>query len=129
MNLIPRNFFLDDVFDDFFTAKDEPNLKCDIYEKNGEYHIEMDAPGIKKEDLNIDVDKGYLTITASKKEEVNDEGKTYIRKERYSREYKRSFYIGDINEDEIKATLKDGSLEIHVPKKEEVKTKKTIEIK
>ena len=51
MNLIPRKFYLDDVFDDFESTN---NMKCDIYEKDGDYHIEMDIPGFDKKDINIE---------------------------------------------------------------------------
>lgn len=127
MNLISRDSFLDDIFDSLAERK-EQTLKCDIYEKNGNYHIEMDAPNIKKENLSIEVDNGNLTILVSKNEEQDVEEKNYIRRERYKGEYKRSFYLGDIKEDAIKAKLKDGSLSIIVPKQEIVETKKAIEI-
>jgi len=129
MDLIPRNFFLDDIFDGFLNSREAGNLKCDIYEKDNNYHIEMDAPGFKKEDLNVECDNGYLTISVSKKEETADEEKNYIRRERYSREYKRSFYIGDIDAENIEAEFDNGTLKIVIPKKEEVSTKKLIDIK
>ena len=127
MNLIPRNFFLDDFLDDFFVPRDN-NLKCDIYEKDGAYHIEMDAYGFKKDDFKIECDNGYLTISVAKNEEKNDERKTYIRRERYSKEYRRSFYVGDLDSENIKASFKDGVLRITIPKKEEIETRKVIDI-
>ncbi len=129
MNLIPRNFFLDDVLEDFLPANRESNLKCDIYEKDGKYFIEMDAHGFDKNDLKIEFDNGNLSISISKNEEKKDETKTYIRKERYSREYKRSFYVGEVNPDEIVADFNHGVLKISVPKEEEKDTKKIIDIK
>lgn len=126
MNLIPRNFYLNDVFDNFLT-KDESNMKCDIYEKDGNYNIEMDIPGFEKKDINIECKNGYLTITASKNEESKEEKKHYIRKERFSGSYSREFYLGDVNEDEIKASFKEGILNIVVPKKE-IKENRKIEI-
>lgn len=128
MSLIPRNFFLDDIFNDFLTSRDTNPLKCDIYEQDGAYHIEMDAHGFKKEDINIECDKGYLTISISHSEEKNDEGKTYIRKERYSKEYHRSFYVGELDSDNIKASFDNGVLKISIPKKEEIETRKVINI-
>ena len=77
---------------------------------------------------DIDFDNKYLTITASKEEDVNDEGKNYIRRERNFGSYKRQFYLGDINEDEIKAEFNNGILKVVVPKKEIIDTKKKIEI-
>ncbi|MEG1597771.1 MAG: Hsp20/alpha crystallin family protein [Bacilli bacterium] len=128
MNLIPRNFYLDDMFDNFLATKETNNMKCDIYEKDGKYHIEMDIPGVKREDIKIETDNGYLTISVSKSEEKEDENKNYIRKERYSKEYKREFYLGDIDAENIKAEFKNNTLKIELPKQEEIETKKTIEI-
>ena len=53
MDLIPRKFYLDDLFDNFITSRDNNNMKCDIYEKGGNYHIEMDIPGFDKNDISI----------------------------------------------------------------------------
>ena len=85
MNLIPRNFLFDDDLEDFFVTKPSKRgeMKCDIYEKDNKYYIELDAPGFDKKDINIEVKDGYLTVKAHKKEESKDEKKNYIRKERY----------------------------------------------
>lgn len=128
MNLIPRNFFLDDLFDDFLTSKDTNNLKCDIYEKDGKYNIEMDAIGFNKEDMNISYDNGYLSVELSTNEEKEDKKKNYIRRERYQKDYKRTFYVGEINSEEITANFKDGVLKVTVPKQEKIESKKKIEI-
>lgn len=130
MNIIPKRYYLDDFFDDVLTSSssEKNTMKCDIYEKGGDYHIEMDIPGFDKKDIQIETDNGYLTITAEKKEEVNDEEKNYIRKERSYGKYQRSFYLGDLETENIKAEFKDGMLKVTVPKKEVVETKKVIEI-
>ncbi len=128
MNLVPKSFFLDDVFEDFLASKESNSLKCDIYEKEGNYYIEMDADGFKKEDLNIDYDHGYLNVSISKSEEKNDEGKNYIRKERVSRKLQRSFYVGESDINNIKADFNNGLLKIVIPKREELESKKKIEI-
>ena len=128
MNLTPRTFFLDDVFDGLLTSRETPSFKCDIYEKNDKYYIEADLPGYKKEDVQIETDNGYLTLKVSKVKDVKDEKKNYIKRERYSSEYQRSFYTGDINPEEVKATFKNGVLQIEIPKEEIVETKKVIEI-
>ena len=130
MNLIPRKYYLgDDFFDDFFEPALKDQMKCDVYEKDGEYHIELDVPGYDKEDINIECDNGYLTISASKTSEDKDEGKTYIRRERRMGSFTRSFYVGDVEPEEIEAEFKKGTLNIVVPKIEEKPTKKQIEIK
>lgn len=127
MNLVPRKFFLDDFFDDLPEVKNI-NMKCDIYEKDDKYFLEMDIPGIKKENINIDCENGYLTISATHEETSDDEGKNYIRKERYYGSFERQFYIGEVDEDSIKAEFNNGILKVVVPKKEEINTKKKIEI-
>ncbi|MDD2377972.1 MAG: Hsp20/alpha crystallin family protein [Bacilli bacterium] len=129
MSLISRNFYLDDLFDDFITSTKGNDMKCDIYEKEGDYHIEMDIPGFDKNDISIECNNGYLTITAEKQAESNDETKNYIRRERKYGKYQRSFYLGDMESDNINAEFKDGLLKISIPKKEEIETKKVIEIK
>lgn len=130
MNLIPRKFYLgDDFFDDFFEPTLKDQMKCDIYEKGGNYNIVMDVPGYNKEDINIEFDKGYMTISAEMSEEDNDEDKNYIRRERRYGKFSRSFYVGEVDIDKVDAEFKKGTLKIVVPKTEEKPTKKTIEIK
>ena len=131
MDLMPRKFYLDDIFDDFISSRKEQNMKCDIYEKGGDYHIEMDIPGFNKDEISVETKDGYLIIKAEKKNEVNEEDKdkNYIRRERTYGKYERSFYLGDLDEDKIDASFENGMLKLVVPKKEEVETKKVIEIK
>ena len=130
MNLIPRKYYLDDIFDNFLSVPEESNMKCDIYEKDGVYHIEMDIPGFDKKDIKVECDKGYLTITAKKEEkEEEHKDKNYIRRERRYGTYKREFYLGELDSEKINAEFKDGVLTVTVPKKEEVETKTVIEIK
>lgn len=128
MNLMPRNFFLDDFFDDFGKVKVNNNFKCDIYEEGNNYVVEMDVPGYSKDEIDINVENGYLTISAEHSDERNSESKNYIRKERIYGSTQRQFYVGDVDEDSIKANFSDGVLKVIVPKKEEISTKKKIEI-
>ena len=127
MNIIPKSFYLDDIFDNFDSTRNN-NMKCDIYEKDGDYHIEIDIPGFDKKDIKVECDNGYLTVTAKKDEEVEDKTKNYIRRERSFGKYQRSFYIGDMDSNEIRAKFKHGMLKIIVPKVETKETKKHIEI-
>ncbi len=128
MELFPRRYF-DDNFFDFMPAKMD-TMKCDIYEKDGNYHIEMDLPGFKKEDISIEAKDGYLTIKATKNESNNeeDDSRNYIRRERIYGSYERSFTLGDLDQDSISASFNDGTLVVVVPKKEVADNKKVIEI-
>lgn len=132
MKLVPRSYFLDDVFDDFM-APTKPHhnpMKCDVFEKDGEYNIEIDIPGYKKEDISIETSDGYLTVSAEKKIENNEEDldKKYICHERHYGKIERSFYFGDMDQDKISAKMDNGTLSIKVPKVEEKTSKKLIEI-
>lgn len=94
-------------------------MKTDIYEKDGNYLIEMELPGYAKEDIKADLKDGYLTITAHKnetKEEKEAKGKC-IHKERYTGTCSRNFYVGeDLTQEDVKAAFKDGVLRLVVPK-------------
>ncbi len=122
--MLPSRF--EDMFD-VFEPRDR-GMNCDIYEKDGMYHVEMDVPGYKKNEINIECHKGTLTIKAKKEFKKDEhEGKKYLRRERRLSSIERSFYLGDIDEDSIKAEFKDGTLNITVPAKAEA-AKKTITI-
>ena len=141
---ILRNDFSDNFFDDFFNdrfwrpvagATKYNAMNTDIKEGEHGYEIGMELPGFSKEDVTVALKDGYLTVTAthSDNKEEGDENKKYIRRERYSGHYQRSFYIGDeITQEDIKASFKDGILTLDVPKKEakqpEVEEAKYIQI-
>jgi HSP20 family protein len=132
MNLIPRYIFnnsFDDIFD-FSVARNNNFMKADIIKKEGNYVFEIDIPGFRKEDINIDYNKGYLTVKV-KKEDNNDDlnNKEYIRKERFYGEYQRSFYVGDVDDSKITASYVNGILNITIPiESDSRKNQKTIEI-
>jgi len=117
MNLITRDSFFDSLFDSFYDNNRKGYMmKTDIYEENNKYVIEMDVPGFKKDEVCVDYEDGYVTVTAKKEEEDRKEDKNYIRRERMYGEYTRSFYVGNINEKDIKAKFNDGILKIKLPK-------------
>lgn len=127
--MLPRKFYLDSIFDNFMEDNKVENMKCDIYEKEGNYHIVADIPGIDKKDISVECNNGYLTITATKEEEKEEtEDKKFIRKERFYGKVTRKFYVGDVAEDEIKAEFKDGVLSVDIPKVDKEKNKKIIDI-
>lgn len=123
MNLLPSRFYLDD----FFNSSKKEYMKCDIYEEGNHYVIEMDIPGFQKEDIQIELENNYLTILVEKSEEqILD--KTYLRKERSYENCERSFYVGDINLDEVTASFQDGVLKVIFPQKQKEVSKKNIPI-
>ncbi len=108
-------------------------MKTDVRETDSGYEVDIDLPGFKKDEINIQLDNGYLSISAAKgldKDEQDKEGK-YIRKERYAGSMSRSFYVGNaITQDDIKAKYESGILRLSVPKKaaEEIESTKRIAI-
>lgn len=110
-------------------------MKTDIKEHENHYEMQIDLPGFKKEDLKLQLNNGYLTISASH-DENNDEkdkdGKV-VRQERYSGSMQRSFYVGDnLKQEDISAKFENGVLILNVPKKapeKEVSETKYIEVK
>ena len=144
------SIFGENLFDDFFNdpfgmmnvseghnplyGKHAKNLmKTDIREHEEGYELDIDLPGFKKDEINVQLDNGYLTISAAKgldKDEQDKKGK-YIRKERYAGAMQRSFYVGDaVAQEDVKAKFEDGILRLSIPKKDAkaVETKKTIAI-
>lgn len=125
--MLPSRMFLDSFFE---RENNNKLMKCDIYKTGDNYILEIDIPGFKKEDIDIEYDNDYLTVKVEKKEfDEDDVEKEYIKKERSMYEqYERSFYIGSIDENKIKAKFENGILKLNIPKVEEELTKKKIEI-
>ncbi len=136
--------FFDDFYDDFeneFFGRKNPlygkhsknMMKTDIRETDNSYELDIDLPGFKKEDIDVTLENGYLTISTSKgidKDEKDNDGK-YIRRERYSGSMSRSFYVGEgITHEDIKAKYEDGILKLSMPKDldKQIENKKTIYI-
>ena len=95
-------------------------MKTDVRETEDTYELDIDLPGFKKDELNLDLKNGYLTIQATKgldKDEKDKNGK-YIRQERYAGSMSRSFYVGEIPMEAVKARYEDGILRISLPKQE-----------
>lgn len=126
--MLPGKMFFDDVLDSYF-EKEGAKMKCDIYETDNDYNLVLDMPGYSKEDIQIECDNGTISITAERNEEsTEDESKKYIRRERFYGKIARSFYLGEVDEEGIKAEFKDGTLKVIAPKKSETISKKVINI-
>ena len=132
-----------DVFDPFFDGffrfpsfKNEFKeldklMKTDVREEENGYTLEVEMPGVKKENVNLELNNGYLTIEAKQNSNNDEKDKkgNYIRRERYFGSSARSFYVGDVKEEDIEASLDSGILKIYIPKEKREETKKRIEIK
>lgn len=112
----------DNLFDDFFTTDSQGTssvMKTDIVEKDGNYELSIEMPGVKKEDIQMELKDGYLNVTAShntNKEDKDKEGRI-IRQERVSGSYSRSFYVGnDVRTEDVKASFDNGELIVTVSK-------------
>ena len=131
------SIFRDNLFDDMFGfdfdrefdrmmrplyGKHAQNMmKTDVRETENSYELDIDLPGFKKDEITVQLDNGYLSISASKgldKDEEKKDGK-YIRRERYAGSMNRTFYVGSqLTQQDIQAKFEDGILKISVPKKD-----------
>ena len=108
-------------------------MKTDVHEHDDHYEVDIDLPGFSKDEINLELKDGYLTVSAAKgldKDDTNKKGKI-IRCERYAGAMQRSFYVGEyLTEEDIKASFKNGVLNLNIAKKDQPKLpdKKTIAI-
>lgn len=113
-------------FDDFFEhpfgmPAQIPAMKTDVRESENGYELKIDLPGIQRENVRAELHNGHLTISATtaQNHDEKDENGRYIRRERFSGSYSRSFYVGEgVTEEDIKAKFTDGVLRLDIPKKE-----------
>ncbi len=133
--LVRRNnpiSLFDEAFDDFFKPAffnlDNSVMKTDVKEDDKGYTLEIEMPGYNKEDIAINLEDGYVSVSARKAEKEEDKNHKYIRKER-SVSCSRSYYVGDIEEKDVKAKFENGVLTLTFPKeKEKLPEKRTIAI-
>ena len=138
--MLRPSIFGENLFDDWFDFPDfrdldkvekklygrhsERLMKTDVHEQDDHYEVDIDLPGFTKEEIKIELNDGYLTVSAAKgldKDENTKKGKL-IRQERYAGAMERSFYVGEgITEEDIKASFKHGVLSLNIPKKEKEK--------
>ncbi|MDD9148536.1 MULTISPECIES: Hsp20/alpha crystallin family protein [unclassified Sporolactobacillus] len=127
--------FLPSWFDEwghnFFRNTGIQPFAADVQEKSNAYEVKVDLPGFSRDNIHLDFDQGVLTIDATREQETNEKAEdgSFIRKERASGSYTRRFMLDGIKEDEIKASFKDGVLQVTLPKREEAqKPSKSISI-
>ena len=130
-----RNFFRDfgNVDRALYGKNAQRMMKTDVKETDEGYEVDVDLPGFKKDEINLELNNGYLTISAEKALEKDGENKKgkMLRQERYSGMMQRSFYVGEhLTEEDIKASYESGVLHVSIPKKDapKVPEKKVIRI-
>lgn len=135
--MLMSGIFGENLFDDFWgfpTQRELANLdkrlygkhsdllmKTDVQENETDYELEIDLPGFKKDQINVKLEDGYMTISAAKGHGVDKKDKhgKLIRQERYSGAMQRSFYVGEsVKVEDVKAKFEDGVLMLTIPKKE-----------
>lgn len=125
------DFFDMPVFDRHEWNRMNNLMKTDVKETKDNYIIDVEMPGVEKDEISLDLSDGYLTISAKREHKATEEDRkeNYIRRERSFGQMRRSFYVGDVNKDNIDARLEKGVLQIVLPKKTENLSSNRIEIK
>lgn len=134
-DLLSNDDSIFNMLDDFFSGSmpmmrnlDTDTFKVDVKDLDNQYEVTAEMPGIKKENLEINLDDGRLKIRVHQEEESEEERKNYIHRERKVSSMERNIYLQDADDENIKARLEEGILHISIPKKEQVDTSKRIEI-
>lgn len=139
--MLMPSIFGESLFDDFMDGFAFPNIdkklygkhaanlmKTDVKEKDDTYEVDIDLPGFKKDEIQIQLENGYLTVSAAKgmdKEEKDKNGK-YVRRERFSGNVRRSFYVGDkVQKEDIHPRYENGILSFAIPKAQKVVEEKS----
>ena len=113
------NFGMPDVDRTLYGKHAKNMMKTDVKETDKGYEVAIDLPGFKKDELHLELNDGYLTISAEKglDKDEKDKNDKYIRRERYAGSMSRSFYVGEgIHQEDVKASFDNGELKIVVPK-------------
>ena len=132
----PRGFedfynMLDDFFSDAWSPRRSlagDTFKIDVQENEREYLVDAELPGVKKEEISLELNDDRLTIGIQKEENNEEKRKNYIHKERRFSSMRRSIYLADANSEEVKAKLEDGVLKIVIPKAVKADNMRRIEI-
>lgn len=137
-DFLKRRDVFDTFFDDFVDDMMAPiskfegqfkSFKVDVVDQGNQYLIEADLPGFNKEDVGIEYNNNYLTITATSQKKSREEADKVIRQERFYGEFKRSFYVENVQPEGIEAKFENGVLRITLQKTEDKPSKRSIEIK
>ena len=112
------DYFFNNLCNDFTSMfpGSMPSFKTDIRENAGEYVIDAEMPGMKKEDIKLNIEDDVLTITVEKSEDSNEESGSYIRRERHFGSSSRNFRIGNVKQDAVEAKFENGVLTVILPK-------------
>lgn len=126
---------LENMLDDFFSdawplrrSLHSDTFKVDVEEKDKEYLVTAELPGVKKEEMHVTLEEGKLRIAIRRDEDVEDKGRNFIHKERRYCSMERSIFLKDADAEGIKAKLEEGLLKIRVPRSEKIDTGRRIEI-
>jgi len=127
MGALTRFDPFEDAFPEFFKSltrmprlwrENEMDIRLDVAEADKEYKVKAEIPGVKKEDINVQVDGNTVTIRAEVKKDKEEKGEHFVRQERYFGAISRSFALGsDVDEKAATAKYTDGVLELTLPKK------------
>lgn len=127
-NPMKRGAYFDDFFDNFFNNDflvpikfPKNDFRADLKETDDEYIIEADLPGISKDAVKVNYSNNNIIISAKREDIVEDKRENYIRRERSYGEFKRAFYVDNVDENNIRASFNDGVLKINLPKLEKDK--------
>lgn len=121
-----NNFLGDNFFSPSMMATND--FKVDLKEDENVYTLEADLPGVKKDDIDLDYENNYLTISAKRDETIEKKEDNYVRRERRYGQFKRSFYVDNVNESAVDASFADGVLKVTLPKKDKGNENKKIDI-
>ncbi len=141
--MLMPSVFGDNLFDELFLypwdseakekhalSSDQYLMRTDIQETDSGYQVDVELPGFKKEDVSAKVEDGYLTVSAAKNESTEEkDDKSYIRRERFTGNCSRTFYVGKgLKPEDITAKFEDGILQLNIPKPENVKAENNPQI-
>jgi HSP20 family protein len=122
---------LDDFFSDNWPSRrslERDTFKINVQQNEKDYLIEAELPGVNKDEIDIDLDEGRLTISVKREEQINEEKKNYIHRESRYSSMSRSVYLADADSKDIKAKLENGVLSISVPRQEQAAKSQKISI-